>query len=264
MESVITSLFSSIRSTLRSQLSSAMASHTLPTSSSSSSSPLSLLPSLWCSGHSTQIILLTTQISLDVALETSLQTAAEGISLEALCEEMQELVTKAVRMLQVFPEQGQNVESEGEPVNVLEGHQESSVTREQANRLRSIVLVLGSALQRGVQYLQQMAGQESGTNFLQDGRLRWVWSEDSAGTNEEVCHLTTLGARMSYRYHYVGGGSRLVLTPATERALVFLLRGVHQGHHSLLTGPEVHIVHLSYTPVVTCLLLHFVMGDFKV
>ena len=239
-----------------------MASHILPTTSSSS--PLSRLPSLWCSGHSTQIILLTTQISLDVALETSLQTAAEGISLEALCEEMQELVTKAVRMLQVFPEQGQNVESEGEPVNVLEGHQESSVTREQANRLRSIVLVLSSALQRGVQYLQQMAGQESGTNFLQDGRLRWVWSEDSAGTNEKVCHLTTLGARMSYRYHYVGGGSRLVLTPATERALVFLLSGVHQGHHSLLTGPEVHIVHLSYTPVVTCLLLHFVTGDFKV
>ena len=162
--------------------------------------------------------------------------------MEALCEEMQELVTKAVRMLQVYPEQGQSVVSGGEPdpENVLEGHQGSSVTRDQANRLRSIVLVLSSALQRGVQYLQQTAGQESGTDFLQDGRLRWVWSEDNAAVNEEPCHLTTLGARVSYGYHYVGGGSRLVLTPATERALIFLLRGVHQGHHSLLTGPEVH------------------------
>ena len=238
MENIISSLFSSLHSTLRSQLSSAI---TLLTPSSPS---LSLLPTLWSSGLSTQIILLATQITLDMALETSHRTATESgekTSLESLCEEIKELVTKAVRQLQVYP--GQSVRSENGPgeEGVMKepggaGIASASVTREQANHLKSVIFALSSCLQRAVECLQQTTKNTGNADFLkQHGRLQWVWS----GDNEEACHLTTVGARLSYSYHYVGGGSRLVLTPATERTLVFLLRAVHHGHHSLLTGPEV-------------------------
>ena len=246
VENIITSLFSSVHSTLHSQLSSAMSSLAL-TTGAPSSSPLSLLPALWSSTTSTQIVLLATQLSLDTAVEAAVQsrgaeTSTSGSSLEKLYEEIRGLMQGAVRMLQgrhghsVAPEN--TVQQEESVGGILGdgGPTSVPVTREQENRLRNVLFVLSHALQQVVESLQQESG--SG-GFLWCGQLRWVWS---GGAAEEACHLTTLGARLSYGYHYIGSGSGLVLTPPTERALVCLLQAVHQGRHTLLTGPEVHII----------------------
>ena len=256
VESIITSLFSSLRSTLRSQLSSAMTS-LIPTSGAPPSTPLSLLPSLWSSQLSTQIVLLATHISLDMALEAALQCTTdtgEGVSLDGLCEEIHQLVEKAVAMLQghhLPPEHSHSVESDStakQEESILEERVavHVSITRNQANRLRSVLFILNYGLHLAVECLQQRskeAGRECEGGELSDfhwqGRLRWVWS--GGASSEGECHVTTIGARLSYGYHYVGSGSHLVLTPTTEKALAFILKTVHQGHHSLLTGPEVRV-----------------------
>ena len=69
--------------------------------------------------------------------------------------------------------------------------------------------------------------------------LHWTWSDGSK--LEESCHVITIGAHLSYGYHYVGSGSRIVLTPTTERALTFLVQAVHQGHNTLMNVEEVSV-----------------------
>lgn len=239
-------------------------------SSSSSSSPsssilLSRLPSLWCSQLSTQIVLLATQIGLDTALDKSYQTTTreneeDTHEKETLCEEIQKLIAMAVRMLQGQPIASRSSQSRESHETVREFEEEAEyyeerdqkergitgrgfpVTREQAHQLKNIVFILNSSLHHAVEMTQQWDKNDRDSEFLRRGRLKWVWS---GGTSDEgVCQLVALGARLSYGYHYVGNGSRLVFTPSSEKAMVFLLRTMGQGHHSHLTGPEVkHYIH---------------------
>lgn len=248
MESIISSLFSSLNSTLRSQLATATSSFVLKNEATPSFP--SYLPSLWSSPLSTQIVLLATQLSLDTAITSAIQQAERGNKhcLESFCEEMDKLVAAGVKMLQ-----GQPAESEGEDSSIpahMDAPGESYLPRErdsasgapvaphQAVRLRSILLILHSHHQRALKMTQHV-GEESisgSTSFLWEGTLHWTWS-----SNERTCNVTTLGAQLSYGFHYMGTASHVVLTPSTERALVFLLQAVHQGNNTIMTGLEVRL-----------------------
>ena len=50
--------------------------------------------------------------------------------------------------------------------------------------------------------------------------------------------LPALHASLPYGYHFTGSASRVVLTPETERVILFLLQTVTQGTNTLLTGPK--------------------------
>lgn len=249
MESIISSLFSSLNSTLRSQLVTATSSFVLKNETTPSFP--SSLPSLWSSQLSTQIVLLATQLSLDTAMTSALQQIEKGnkLCLESFCEEMDKLVATGVKMLQ-----GQPAESESEDSSIpthidaagemyLPRERDSAsgvpVTPHQAVRLRSVLLILHSHHQRALKMTQHVAeepvsGSSHLTSFLWESSLHWTWS-----STERTCNVTTLGAQLSYGFHYMGTTSRVVLTPSTERALVFLLQAVHQGNNTIMTGPEV-------------------------
>lgn len=267
MESILTSLFSSLHSTLRTQLTTAMTSFVTKPGSSLSSAPppLSLLPHLWSSQLSSQVVLLATQLSLDAAVTAALEATGKGDSdaLSKVSGEMDQLMSAAVKLLQgqlqpetefngvesnrssdVGPTAGTNATERVLATSV--GIASVPVTSDQAGQLRNILLLLHSHHQLAVTLSQQSREGDDGSDllsgFLWQSRLHWAWS------SEGHCHMTTLGARLPYGYHYTGSGSgRLVLTPSTEKALVFLLQAVHQGQSPLVTGPEVCTVQLVYS-----------------
>ena len=259
VESIISSLFSSLSSTLRSQLTTAVSSYVLKTeptpSSSSHLAPLSSLPSLWASQVSTQVVLLATQLSLDLAVTAALQETERGnkSAFENVCTKIDSLVVAALRMLQGQLVDQENFDSKNDPSSLATAEevewspypsQEADkmgrvpVTPDQASWLRSILLLLTSHRQRALEMaaLSEESGRESGllTSFLWQSRLHWTWS-----SSERMCHIDTLGARLPYGCHYTGSCTHVVLTPSTERAVVFLLQEAGRGTNTLLTGPEV-------------------------
>lgn len=197
-------------------------------------------------------MLLTTQLSLDTAVMSALQETEKGnrTSLDSISIEIDKLVAIAVKMLQgqltgnesalnsrVSTPAGTNAPEKLYPSHEREGIVDVvPVAADQASRLRSVLLVLYSHRQRVVEMTRHKEDGGNGclTSFLWQSKLHWTWS-----ASEKTCHVTTLGARLSYGFHYVGSSSRVVLTPSTERALVFLLQAVDQRNHTMMTGPEV-------------------------
>ena len=59
---------------------------------------------------------------------------------------------------------------------------------------------------------------------------------------EQSCQLAVLHTTLLYGYHYTGSASRVVLTPQTEKAMLFLLHAVRQGNDALLTGAQVSML----------------------
>lgn len=244
MEGIITSLLTSLTATLRSQLNTAISSFIYKSESTPTPlSPLSSLPSLWTSQLATQVILLTTQLGLDLALTSALQEMEKGnrAALERTSTELDKLVRAAVRMLQGQPVAAEGAEQEQAapalrgpyPPNETEEGGRVLVSLEQTNCLQSILLILCSHRQQ-LQDVEQRGGSGPTESFAWQSRLRWTWS-----STERTCHISTAGASLCYGCHYTGSSGRIVLTPPTERALVFLLQAACQGHSAVLNGREV-------------------------
>ena len=193
-------------------------------------------------------------------MTAALQETEKGnmAPLKVVCEDMNKLIKMAVKMLQGHsvaerekvdpddtssPTASASTTEEPYPHRTRDMAGSVPVTHDQASRLRSVLLILNSHHQRAVEMTQfEGGGDEDGgkghlNSFFWKNRLHWMWSQ-----SEKMCHMTTLGAQLSYGFHYVGSSSRVVLTPSTERALVFLLRAVHQGTNTLMNGPEVSTV----------------------
>lgn len=198
-------------------------------------------------------MLLATQLTLDTAIASVIQQAERGNKhgLESFCEEMDKLVASGVKMLQGQPAESEgedssipaHIDAPGEPYLPRERDSASGVpvTPHHAVRLRSVLLILHSHHQRALKITQHVgeepvSGSSHLTSFLWEGSLHWTWS-----STERTCNVTTLGAQLSYGFHYMGTASRVVLTPSTERALVFLLQAVHQGNSTIMTGLEVRL-----------------------
>ena len=110
--------------------------------------------------------------------------------------------------------------------------------RYQVHKLQNILLVLSQYRQRVSSLTKHITDSNStgglSKSFLWQSMLHYHWS-----SQEQSCQLSTLHASLSYGYHFTGSASRVVLTPETERVMLFLLRAVTQGTNTLLTGPQV-------------------------
>lgn len=254
VEGVLGSLLSSLTSSLHSQLTSAVSSYLLK--EDGSHPPLSLLPSLWASHTAaTQVVLLTTQLSLDQALTLALQNKH---AIESICAEIQtvkKLIKTAIAMLQGRPVNQDGGEAKSKhsseeaavretsasgshfewPHPYRESDHRDGLTPARSSRLQSLLLLLFCHRQTAVNLVQH-AKQKSdlSQSYAWQSRLHWSWS-----SSDSVCHVTTLGAQLPYAYHYTGSRGRVVLTPSTERALVFLLQAASQRNNTILNGPEV-------------------------
>ena len=200
-------------------------------------------------------MLLATQLGLDLAVTAALQETERGnkSAFENVCTKIDSLVVAALRMLQGQLVDQENFDSKNDPSSLATAEEVEwspypsreadkmgrvPVTPDQASWLRSILLLLTSHRQRALEMaaLSEESGRESGllTSFLWQSRLHWTWS-----SSERTCHIDTLGARLPYGCHYTGSCTHVVLTPSTERAVVFLLQAAGRGTNTLLTGPEV-------------------------
>ena len=109
--------------------------------------------------------------------------------------------------------------------------------RYQVHKLQNILLVLSQYRQR-VSSLTRHITESSSTgdlskSFLWQSMLHYHWS-----SQDQSCQLSTLHASLPYGYHFTGSASHVVLTPETERVILFLLQTVTQGTNTLLTGPK--------------------------
>lgn len=280
IDAVLNNLFTSLTTTLRDQLTTVLTRHILKGDSSASRTPsLSSLPAVWSSSFATQVIILSTQIALElctvgaVAEATSTQNKAP---LQDVQKEITNLVSAASQLIrgkssvstaaheapsptvsqtdsQVCLDSNTALKASASNVHGVESALSSELlipdlqkvlqptgtsgcflSRDQSNKLQSILLTLSAYRVKIEQLCSQSWSQSLSESFLWQSMLHFNWSID-----ERTCHLSTLGAKVAYGYHYCGSWTRLVLTPATEKVLVVLLQAVQDNSNPLLLGRPV-------------------------
>ena len=277
VESVLTQLFASLSSTLHTQLTTTLSTKSTP---SHSHLTLSNLPLIWGTPLATQITILVTHITAEASLEKAvLETNQQPM--KELNNNLNNLITIATMILKgkspvvtrsdegmgkspkadsqldsnmalkwssTDPSDGGDDSGSKEEEGGLheEGVRERrGVTpRYQVHKLQNILLALSQYRQR-VSSLTRHITESSSTgglskSFLWQSMLHYHWS-----SQDQSCQLSTLHASLPYGYHFTGSASRVVLTPETEKVMVFLLRAVTHGTNTLLTGPQVRSSSLS-------------------
>ena len=283
VEGIISQLINSLSSTLQSQLTNAMTNYVTPSSAQSDHSQakqfpsLTNLPHIWKSSLATQIVLLATQIALEISLKQIVQKLDSEL-MESFIEDINSLTRLAVAMMK-----GESLEDDDvtkpHPSDALEpstshdpdtstviitgddpastaaineGQRSSSraylVLKSQTRKMENVILVLSSYRFKAEELRLISSTVRNVTNTFQwQSLLHYEWS-----AQDNLASVSTVGASLGYGYHYTGSASRLVLTPVLEKAVCYLLQTVKQGNSSLLLGKEVHLyvyVHVYGTNV---------------
>ena len=264
MEGIISQLIKSLSSSLHSHLTNVMANHILPSpdphrSSGPPFTSLVDLPTVWQSTVATQISILATQIALELAVNEALKDGTTSTKLvENLLEEIERLTNFAVTLLKGKPLQYDDI-VEPHPSNSVQ-HQSSSrkqdnttvtqdsgdihedeksetvlVAKHRVKKLESIVMVLASFRYKIEGVLSILPTVRNVANsFHWQSLLHYEWS-----VHDSQAFISSLGSSLSYGYRYTGSACRLVLTPAMERSLGFLLEAVREGNSGVVLGREV-------------------------
>ena len=272
VEGIISQLMSSLSSTLQAQLTNAVTSYVTPNSSQSEQqqapqfSSLSNLSHIWKSSLAMQVIVLVTQIALEIGLSQVVQkqeSEAEKM-LEGFIKEVDSLTSLAVALIKGKILDGINDVTKPHPSNIgqpsisqeqqgtsavvitgegptpiHEGQRSSSaylVPKSQIQKMENIILVLSSYRYKAEDIKSSLSttSRNISNSFQWQSLLHYEWS-----MQDSMASITTLGASLSYGCHYTGSAGRLVLTPRTEKALCYLLQAMKQGTSSLVLGKEV-------------------------
>ena len=272
VEGIISQLMSSLSSTLQSQLTNTVTNYITPSSTHSDHPQakqfplLSNLPHIWKSSLATQVILLTTQIALEIGLSQAIQKQdSETVNMvESFVKEINSLTSLAVTLIKGKsledddvtkphpPNIGQPSISLGQdtstviitgegPTNatpIHEGQRSSRtylVPKSQIQKLENVIMVLSSYRYKAEEIKSVLSSiRNISSSFQWQSLLRYEWSRQ-----DRQASITTMGASLSYGYHYTGSVGRLVLTPAMEKAVCYLLQAVKQGNSTLVLGKEV-------------------------
>ena len=271
----MTQLFASLSSTLHTQLTTTLSTKSTP---SHSHPTLSNLPLIWGTPLATQIIILITHITAEASLEKAVletnQTNQQPM--KELNNNLNHLIAIATMILKgkspvitrsnegmgkspkADSQLDSNVASKWNSTDLPDRGEDDSGSKEegggfheegvrerrcvtprhQVHKLQNILLVLSQYRQR-VSSLTKHITDSSSTgdlskSFLWQSMLHYHWS-----SQKQSCQLSTLHASLLYGYHFTGSASRVVLTPETEKVVVFLLRAITHGTNTLLTGPQV-------------------------
>ena len=269
VEGIISQLISSLSSTLHSQVLNTITSYVLsspsPHHSQKQFPSLSSLPLIWKEALATQVIILVTQIALEISLNQALQAPKSLI--DNLLKEISSLTSLAVSALRGKSHLEDDV-TKPDSTNALQNHDLDDTTlkastsdtqmeegvisstvvneahrtsrtylvpRSHTKKMESIVMVLGSYRYK-VKGLQSVLSSVHNvlSSFHWQSMFHYEWS-----AHDNQASVTTLGASLSYGYHYTGSATRLVLTPLLEKSMCFLLDAAKQGNSSLILGKEV-------------------------
>ena len=263
MEGIISHLISSISSTLHSQLINIVTNHVLSNSESPQHSggvfpSLTNLPVIWKSVLATQVIILATQIALEIGLNQAMQGSDPAKLIKKFLEEITSLTDSAVTLLKgkllqeddvtqlyisdvpqlsTVQDQDNFTPTQENIVETLKPSRAYLVPRSHIRKMEDIVLILSSYRYKAEKlHLVLPTEQNISTSFHWQSLLHYEWS-----THDTQVTISTIGASLSYGYHYSGSAARLVLTPVMERSLCVLLEAVKQGNSTLIVGKEVNV-----------------------
>lgn len=135
-----------------------------------------------------------------------------------------------------------NIVDEGEVPQRLHVGPEDMLQPYMVVRLQAIIQTLVHYRSKVQHFLGHLSGAELVQGALPDPSHSFMWQctphfEWSPPT--PACTLSCLQARVPYAYRYTGTAPRLMLTPSSERCLLFLMHTISQGSSPFLTGPEV-------------------------
>jgi hypothetical protein len=261
---------SSLSSTLQAQLTNAVTNY-VPHSSTHSEQQqerqfpsLSNLPHIWKSSLATQVIVLVTQIALEIGLSQAVQKQDSETEkmVESFIEEIASLTSLAVGIIKgKFLEDTNDVTKphptdigqpsishdqdtsaviitgEG-PTPIHEIQRSSSaylVPKSQIQKMENIIMVLSSYRYKADEIKSALSttSYNISNSFQWQSLLHYEWS-----MQDSVASITTMGASLSYGCHYTGSAGRLVLTPCMEKAVCYMLQAVKQGSSTLVLGKE--------------------------
>ena len=216
------------------------------------------------------MIILATQIALDIGLSQAVQKQDSETEkmVESFVEEINSLTSLAVALMK-GKSLDDNVDvtkphpsdfdqpsishdpdtttviitGEGPTITtpIHEG-QRSSHARlvSKIQKMENIIMVLSSYRYKAVEITSVLSEIRNVSNsFRWQSLLHYEWS-----TQDSQASLATMGASLRYGCHYTGSAGRLVLTPAMEKAVCYLLRAVKQGDSSLVMGKEVSTLYV--------------------
>ncbi len=294
MDAVLVNLFTSLSATLRFQLTTTVSKHVFQ-GDASQPPTLSNLPVIWGSTCATQVTILSTQIALELCTARAVKEVSSTHTkapLQNTHQEICNLISVASRTLRgkssvttTIPEVSSGVPQSDSQVcidsNIALNASASNVcgvesalssellipdlqtvlqpphasegvlSRDQTSKLQSVVLTLSAYTQRIAQLCNnQSDGQNLSESFTWQSMLHYSWQRE-----DERCTLSTLGASVTYGYHYCGSWARVVLTPATEKVLTYLLKAVQDRSNPLLLGPPVSSLFVL-TSNVNCVCWH--------
>ena len=268
VEGIISQLMSSLSSTLQSQLTNTITNYITHSDQSQTAQFPSLtnLPLVWKSSLATQVMVLVTQIALEIGLNEAIrkQDSESTKLLESFIDEIGSLTKLAVSLIKGRSLEDDDVtkphpsdvlqpstshDQDGTPVIItggglasttaLDGGRRSSrayiVPKSQTKKMENIIMVLSS-----YRYKTEELKSVSSTipniskSFQWQSFLHYEWS-----TQDNQANISTLGAKLSYGHHYTGTAGRLVLTPVMEKTMCYLLEAVQQANNTLILGKEV-------------------------
>ena len=203
----------------------------------------------------TQIVTLATQIALDIGLSQVVQGSDPTKLIEKFLREIISLTGSSVTLLngKCLPEEDvtkphtsdvtqlstgqdqensapiqENIISNTDISKTLKFSRAYLVPKSHIRKMENIVLILSSYRYKA-EKLQSVLPTEQNisSSFHWQSLLHYDWS-----THDTQATISTIGASLSYGYHYTGSAARLVLTPVMERSLCFLLEAVKQGNYS--------------------------------
>ena len=237
------------------------------------------LPKIWNSSSlSTQIVILSSQIALEIGLTKALQEAARVDSkqiLEEFIKEIDNLSIIVCRMLKgsngdedissdnlptlaapltdsqaplgsnVAMKASTSVFAEGSTSDLeeqlrsdMKQQQFQLKTRDQISRLQNVLLVLADYKFKGEKLARFLSNGDVLKSFCWQSMLHFEWS-----SRNQTGTISSLDSSIEYGYHFTGNAGRIVLTPQLEKSLHYLLQTVKQGNSSLVSGSEVRSVH---------------------
>ena len=270
VEGIISQLMNTLSSTLQNQLTNTITNYITPSSAHLDQlqfPSLSNLPHIWKSSLATQVIVLATQVALEIGLSQAIQKQdSESVKMvDSFIAEVNSLMSMAVALIK-----GRSLEDDDvtkpHPSNVLqpsishdqdtsaviitgEGptpiheNQRSSrtylVPKSHIRKIENIIMVLSSYRYKAEELKSVLSTTLNiSISFQWQSLLHYEWS-----TQDSQASVTTMGASLSYGYHYTGSAGRLVLTPAMEKVVCYLLQAVKQGNNTLILGKEVNNTH---------------------
>ncbi|KAL5499629.1 hypothetical protein EMCRGX_G011081 [Ephydatia muelleri] len=302
-ETLVGGVVDQVSHTLQDQLARMAAEHSVQ--KPGEENPVSLsaaLPPIWSSPEATQIVILYTQLVLDHALSHS--TPSHGAT---MAQDLNTCILTAQQMLrgrdrphpppprahsrsdliEVQSDQ-QLVPVPSEPNGLDEGEgpsskphpeQEDFLQPYMAARLQTIIQILVHYRNKVQHFLSssgegevaQGAEPDLSRSFEWRCTPHFEWSPPTASSSPSLCSLACLDARVPYAYRYTGTSPRIMLTPSSERCLLFLMHTINCGSSPFVSGAETSDVlnefalltgHSLFTLVCTGQVIHTTVTEY--